>query len=112
MLKSALAKCGGCSRNPGSWCRECVQRSLRAFHRVHLRSCCVPGTPQAPPARQEGPPNLLAAEVADRLRVDVSTVYRLIRRGILRAISVGRRRVIPRDELERFLIRHRDRRIA
>jgi excisionase family DNA binding protein len=47
---------------------------------------------------------LTAAEVADRLRVSTMTVYRLIRRGELPAVRVGRNYRVRSDDLERFLV--------
>lgn len=46
---------------------------------------------------------LTLGESAEALRVSVRTVERLLQRGRLRAKSIGRRRVIPVSELERFL---------
>jgi excisionase family DNA binding protein len=46
---------------------------------------------------------LTAAEVADRLRVSTMTVYRLIRRGELPAVRVGRNYRVREPDLEAFL---------
>lgn len=46
---------------------------------------------------------LTAGEVADQLRVSTMTVYRLIRRGELPAVRVGRNYRVRLDDLEAFL---------
>ncbi|MEX1163889.1 MAG: helix-turn-helix domain-containing protein [Nitriliruptor sp.] len=46
---------------------------------------------------------LTAAEVADELRVSTMTIYRLIRRGELPAVRVGRNYRVARDQLEAYL---------
>jgi excisionase family DNA binding protein len=46
---------------------------------------------------------LTAAEVADQLRVSTMTVYRLIRRGELPAVRVGRNYRVRESDLEAFL---------
>ncbi|MEX1178697.1 MAG: helix-turn-helix domain-containing protein [Nitriliruptor sp.] len=46
---------------------------------------------------------LTAAEVADQLRVSTMTIYRLIRRGELPAVRVGRNYRVRQDELETYL---------
>lgn len=46
---------------------------------------------------------LTAAEVADQLRVSTMTVYRLIRRGELPAVRVGRNYRVRESELVAFL---------
>jgi excisionase family DNA binding protein len=46
---------------------------------------------------------LTAAEVADQLRVSTMTVYRLIRRGDLPAVRVGRNYRVRSSALDRFL---------
>ena len=44
------------------------------------------------------------SEVADMLGVSLATIERMIHAGKLRAIRVGRRRIlVPRTELERLL---------
>lgn len=49
--------------------------------------------------------NLLdAREVAAMFRVSYMSIMRLIHRGELRSIRVGRSYRIPRDEVERFII--------
>lgn len=47
---------------------------------------------------------LTAAEVADRLRVSTMTVYRLIRRGELPAVRVGRNYRVRAVDLEHYLV--------
>lgn len=42
-------------------------------------------------------------EVADTLGINRVTVYRLLERGELKSIKVGRRRLILAEELERYL---------
>ncbi|MCC5948178.1 MAG: helix-turn-helix domain-containing protein [Nitriliruptoraceae bacterium] len=50
------------------------------------------------------PTNLLtAAEVADQLRVSTMTIYRLIRRGELPAVRVGRNYRVRREDLVAYL---------
>lgn len=49
------------------------------------------------------PQLLTAAEVADRLRVSTMTVYRLIRRGDLPAVRVGRNYRVRAVDLEGYL---------
>jgi excisionase family DNA binding protein len=46
---------------------------------------------------------LTAAEVADQLRVSTMTVYRLIRRGELPAVRVGRNYRVRERDLHAFL---------
>jgi len=46
---------------------------------------------------------LTAAEVADLLRVSTMTVYRLIRRGELPAVRVGRNYRVREQDLHAFL---------
>ncbi len=46
---------------------------------------------------------LTAAEVADQLRISTMTVYRLIRRGELPAVRVGRNYRVRESELLAFL---------
>ena len=46
---------------------------------------------------------LTAAEVADDLRVSTMTVYRLIRRGELPAVRVGRNYRVRVEDLETYL---------
>ncbi|MTV24437.1 helix-turn-helix domain-containing protein [Nitriliruptoraceae bacterium ZYF776] len=46
---------------------------------------------------------LTAAEVADQLRVSTMTIYRLIRRGELAAVRVGRNYRVRAGDLERYL---------
>jgi excisionase family DNA binding protein len=46
---------------------------------------------------------LTAAEVADQLRVSTMTVYRLIRRGELPAVRVGRNYRVRADDLATYL---------
>ncbi len=50
---------------------------------------------------------LTAAEVADELRVSTMTIYRLIRRGELPAVRVGRNYRVPREQLEAYLAEQR-----
>lgn len=50
----------------------------------------------------EAPEYLTAREVAERLRVSVMTVHRLVERGDLRAIRVGNQLRIPRDSYEAY----------
>lgn len=46
---------------------------------------------------------LTAAEVADQLRVSTMTVYRLIRRGELPAVRVGRNYRVRAADLDTYL---------
>lgn len=48
-------------------------------------------------------PLLTAAEVAEDLRVSTMTVYRLIRRGELPAVRVGRNYRVRAEDLEAYL---------
>jgi excisionase family DNA binding protein len=48
-------------------------------------------------------PLLTAGEVADRLRVSTMTIYRLIRRGELPAVRVGRNYRVRASDLEAYL---------
>lgn len=50
---------------------------------------------------------LTAAEVSDTLRVNVSTISRLVQRGELAAVRVGRRLLVAADDLEAFIARRR-----
>lgn len=49
------------------------------------------------------PSLLTAAEVADQLRVSTMTIYRLIRRGELPAVRVGRNYRVRVQDLEAYL---------
>ena len=46
---------------------------------------------------------LTAGEVADQLRVSTMTIYRLIRRGELPAVRVGRNYRVRASDLDRYL---------
>jgi excisionase family DNA binding protein len=46
---------------------------------------------------------LTAGEVAEQLRVSTMTVYRLIRRGELPAVRVGRNYRVRSEDLEQYL---------
>lgn len=46
---------------------------------------------------------LTAAEVADQLRVSTMTIYRLIRRGELPAVRVGRNYRVRAEDLDAYL---------
>jgi excisionase family DNA binding protein len=48
---------------------------------------------------------LLLSEVAEIARTSVDSVRSWVRSGRLRSVKPGRRRLIRRDELERFLAR-------
>lgn len=48
-------------------------------------------------------PLLTAAEVADHLRVSTMTVYRLVRRGELPAVRVGRNYRVRASDLAAYL---------
>lgn len=49
------------------------------------------------------PSLLTAAEVADQLRVSTMTIYRLIRRGELPAVRVGRNYRVRVQDLDTYL---------
>lgn len=49
------------------------------------------------------PSLLTAAEVADQLRVSTMTIYRLIRRGELPAVRVGRNYRVRAEDIEAYL---------
>ena len=49
------------------------------------------------------PSLLTAAEVADQLRVSTMTIYRLIRRGELPAVRVGRNYRVRVQDLDAYL---------
>jgi excisionase family DNA binding protein len=51
-------------------------------------------------------PLLTAEEVAEQLRVSTMTVYRLIRRGELPAVRVGRNYRVRTADLEAYLAGH------
>jgi len=55
-------------------------------------------------ARGSGSPWLTLAEAAERLRVSERTVARLVDRGRLRTTTLGRRRLVHRDDLDALLI--------
>lgn len=46
---------------------------------------------------------LTAAETAELLRIDLATVYRLIRERKLRAVCIGRRKLVRPSDLDQFL---------
>jgi excisionase family DNA binding protein len=43
------------------------------------------------------------AEAAERLSISRTELYKLIGRGDIRSLKVGRRRVVPESEIERLL---------
>ena len=45
----------------------------------------------------------LAEELAEKLRVNVMTIYRYIKAGKLKAHKIGKEFRIPKDEFNRFL---------
>ena len=51
-------------------------------------------------------------DAAKTINLSRSKLYQLMCNGSIRSITVGRRRLIERRELERFLARHRDERRA
>ena len=48
---------------------------------------------------------LTVIEVAELLRLSRNTVYDLVKQKVLPSISFGRRILIPRDALDRFIAR-------
>lgn len=49
-------------------------------------------------------PDLLnLVEVAQRLNVSRTTIWRLVKRGDIRAVRIGSRTLIPRTELQRIV---------
>jgi excisionase family DNA binding protein len=58
---------------------------------------------QTSPGAQDEPVVLDIAEVATNLRVSRRHIYRLVARGELRVVRLGRRVLVPRSELERLL---------
>lgn len=52
---------------------------------------------------EQKPATLKVAEVAAKLRVDVRTVYRMVDRGELQAVRVGRLIRIPTGALEAMI---------
>jgi excisionase family DNA binding protein len=57
-----------------------------------------------PAARLQDMPDVLRpAEAAKALRLGRNTVYELVRQGRLPAVRVGRRLLIPKRGVERFL---------
>lgn len=101
-------KCRRCSLEAASegLCASCGLRALRAARRDLRRQQLV----QAPPQPLEDR-LLLPAEVADRLRVTRSTVYRLLKAGRLRGVRVGRRVNVSSSSLNSFLRGSRIRRV-
>ena len=55
-------------------------------------------------APDSGSPWLTLADAAQRLRVSERTVARLVDRGRLRTTTLGRRRLVHRDDLDALLI--------
>jgi len=53
-------------------------------------------------AREPAPRNLSIPEAAVLLGVSRSTIYNRLRTGELRSVRIGRRRLIPSEELERL----------
>ena len=90
-------------------CPGCLLRAWKALQRLEARRQAL--TPVMAPAPLEDP-ILEVAEVAERLRVDPSTVYRLIRAGRLRAVEIGRRRVVRASAFARFVLENRTRRVG
>ncbi len=89
-------------------CGACLLRAYRAVKRLERRAARMALPPPPPPGEDT---LLTAIEVAGRLRVNKSTVYRLIRAGELRAVQVGRRRLVRGSALDRFVVENRTRRI-
>jgi excisionase family DNA binding protein len=50
--------------------------------------------------RDGGSPWLSEAEAADHLRVSKRTVQRMVARGLVRSTTIGRRRLLHRDDLD------------
>jgi excisionase family DNA binding protein len=50
--------------------------------------------------RSDGSPWLSEAEAADHLRVSKRTVQRMVARGRVRSTTIGRRRLLHRDDLD------------
>lgn len=62
---------------------------------------------QAGPSASRQPGFMTPAEVAAELRVSPAVVLRLVRRGDLPALRVGRLWRVDRDDLRRWIRRHR-----
>ncbi len=56
---------------------------------------------QVPAANGHGSPWLSVAEAAEYLRTSERTVQRLVKRGRVRSSTIGRRRLLHRDDLDR-----------
>lgn len=63
--------------------------------------------PPAPAPETESLEMYTAEEVAKLAKVDVSTVYRLMKGGALRAVKFGRSTRVTRADLEAFINSHR-----
>lgn len=87
----------GCKRGAYVWTFPPVNDQLASAASLPLRSPAM--------ASEVPPPALRPREIARRLDVSERTVYRLIERGQLRAIRVGRVVRIPVDAFEEFLRR-------
>lgn len=55
---------------------------------------------------------LSAEEAAEMLGIGRTFVFELIANGRLESITIGRRRLIPRDALERLVAEERERQLA
>ena len=87
-------------------CAACALRAIRAARRQDARR--VP--PVRPGALEEK--LLLPAEVAVHLRIDRSSVYRLVHEGKLRAVKIGRRIKVRSSSLARYIGTNPVRRVA
>ena len=82
-----------------------VRRARRAVQREAKRAALRPATPLEDRL-------LLPAEVADRLRVSLRTVRRLVAVGAIRGVRVGTRVRLNESSVRGFLVSRRTRRIA
>ncbi len=76
-----------------------ITTTRRATHQRPFRMGMTTEVPKVP-----FEPDLLdQAEVARRLNVSRTTVWRLIKRGDIRVVHIGSRALIPRTELHRLI---------
>jgi excisionase family DNA binding protein len=54
----------------------------------------------------ETPTLLTIPEAAERLRVHRNTLLKLLQRGELGSVRIGKRRLIPAQEIDRFIKNH------
>jgi excisionase family DNA binding protein len=80
-----------------------ARHDLESFLAGLARTSVAPTEKVTKGETKPGPMSYSAKQAAELLGVSYATVYRLIKRGLLRSSSALRTKVIPKSEIERFL---------